>query len=66
MRFFGKSEVRVVAVGNGAGKKVATGDYSFPLREAPANEPERTEQIEQLVEKVYQQHGETLEKLADE
>jgi hypothetical protein len=41
-------------------------DPSFPLRDAPPNPPERTAEIERIVERVAEEHSETLEKLADE
>ena len=39
---------------------------SFRLSEAPESPPEETERIERLVERVLEEHRETIEKLADE
>jgi hypothetical protein len=46
--------------------RVHTDSHSFPLRDAPPNAPERTEKIERIIERVIEEHSETLEKLADE
>jgi hypothetical protein len=42
------------------------GTQSFPLREAPKNPREETERVERLVERVLEEHSETIKKLADE
>lgn len=39
---------------------------SFRLSEAPESPPEQTERVERLIERVLEEHRETIEKLADE
>jgi hypothetical protein len=40
--------------------------YSYPLEDAPKNTPEDTERIERIIDRVIEEHRETIEKLADE
>lgn len=56
----------ITSLGEGRGSVRATNGSGPTPREIPQNPPERTERIERVVEKVVEQHRETLEKLADE
>jgi hypothetical protein len=52
---------------SGNGDKSRSDDgYSYPLRDAPANTPEETKRVERLIDRVLEEHRETIKKLADE
>jgi hypothetical protein len=64
-----RRNTRVMMVGQRPTPSPANGhrdESAFPLRDAPPNTPERTAAIERIVERVVEEHSETLEKLADE
>jgi hypothetical protein len=64
-----RRHTRIMTVGQRPTRPPANGrgdESAFPLRDAPPNTPERTATIERLVERVVEEHSETLEKLADE
>jgi hypothetical protein len=56
---------RYISINENGGKPRRPVD-PFPRRNEPVNTPEQTERVERLVDRVLKEHGETIDKLADE
>lgn len=56
---------RYISTNENGGKPRRDAD-PFPRRNEPVNTPEQTERVERLVDRVLKEHGETIDKLADE